>query len=250
MFATLRDRRLLVPTVMTLAALPLLVGLGLWQLERRAWKEGLIVKIAARAKAAPISLAEASDHYRGTGETEYVRVVARGRYLNDKERYFFAPDAQLGPGYHVYTPFEIAGDGAVVFVNRGFVPESLKDPTLRPAGQFLGEVEVTGLLRAPSTQGLFDPDNDPVRNLWYWRDFQGLFASAFHNTQRPYIPVFLEAEAANVPGGWPKGGVTRLELPNRHLEYAITWFGLAAALVAVYAVFASQRFKMPPKAGS
>ncbi len=77
-----------------------------------------------------------------------MRVKARGRFHHDKERYYYAPDQQRGPGYHVYTPFEIAGNGAIVFVNRGFVPEQLKAPEQRQAGQVAGEVEVTGLLRA------------------------------------------------------------------------------------------------------
>ena len=140
------------------------------------------------------------------------------------------------------TPFEIAGNGAIVFVNRGFIPEQLKAPEQRPAGQVAGEVEVTGLLRRPEKRQMFTPDNDVAHNLWFWRDFSGMFASAFENTERPYIPVFVDAEG-EAPGGWPKGGVTLVNLPNRHLEYAITWFGLAGALAAIFAAFVAARLR-------
>jgi surfeit locus 1 family protein len=244
MFAMLSEKRLLWPGVMTLAGLAILFGLGTWQLERKAWKEGLIAAIEARTKAEPVNLADAAGRLGASGDVEYTRVKARGRFLNDKERYFYAPDAELGPGYHVYTPLEIAGDGAVLFVNRGFVPEALKDPATRKAGQPDGETDVTGLLRMPGPKGFFTPDNEPAHNLWYWRDLDGLLRSAFGDGGRAALPFFLEAEAP-APGGWPKGGATLIELPNRHLEYAITWFGLAFALAAVFAAYALPRLTQP-----
>jgi surfeit locus 1 family protein len=95
-----------------------------------------------------------------------------------------------------------------------------------------------------SSKGVFTPDNEPQANLWYWRDFSGLFASAFSGGDRGFIPVFLDASSA-APGGWPRGGATLLELPNRHLEYAITWFGLAAALLAVFGAYVATRLREP-----
>jgi surfeit locus 1 family protein len=240
MITMLSERRLLWPGVMTLVGLAILIGLGTWQLERRAWKEGLIAAIEARTKAEPVSLTEALARLGAQGDVEYTRVKARGKFLHDREQYFYAPDAALGPGYHVYTPFEPAGETSIVFVNRGFVPEALKDPAKRMPGQIEGEIELMGLLRMPGTKGTFTPDNEPQHNLWYWRDLDGLIRAAFGAGDRSRVPVFVDAEAA-APGGWPKGGATRLELPNRHLEYAITWFGLAAALIAVFAAYAVPR---------
>jgi surfeit locus 1 family protein len=228
---------------MTLVALAILLGLGFWQLERKAWKENLLATIAARTSEEPVDLLNA---YSATHENdlgfEYMRAKARGRFLNDKERYFYAPDPSLGPGYHVYTPLEISGTKAIVFVNRGFVPEALKDPAKRPDGQFDGDVEVVGLMRGPGQKNTFTPDNDVKANLWFWRDYAGLFASAFAGTDRTPIAVFLDAEDA-APGGWPKGHATLVDLPNRHLEYALTWFGLAATLIAVFAAFAWTRLR-------
>jgi surfeit locus 1 family protein len=236
-----RSRGLLPAILMTLVALPILIGLGVWQMERKAWKESLISAIATRTTQPPVDLLGAySATYDDPLGFEYMRVKVRGRFAHDKERYFYAPDAQLGPGYHVYTPLEIAGGQSVIFVNRGFVPEELKDPAKRPQGQVEGEVEVIGLMRGPGHKATFTPDNDAKANLWFWRDDQGLFASAYSGTQRTPLAAFLDAEA-EAPGGWPKGRATLVELTNRHLEYALTWFGLAATLVAVFAAFVWSR---------
>jgi surfeit locus 1 family protein len=243
-------RGLIVPVIMTLVALPILFGLGFWQLERLAWKESLLAVIAERTKAEPSDLLGA---YSATHESdlgfEYYRVKVRGRFLHDKERYFYAPDQKLGPGYHVYTPFEIANGAGVLFVNRGYVTEAKKDPASRREGQVIGEVEVVGLLRSPGVKANFTPENDAKGNLWYWRDFAGMLESAFGSEPPAAIPVFVDAEAA-APGGWPKGGATLVEFPNRHLEYALTWFGLAGALLAVFAAFVWTRLRAaPPEEG-
>ena len=245
MIVRLREARLLWPAAMTLAGLAALAGLGVWQVERKAWKEGLIARLAARTKAEPVTLAAALEEWSRTGDVEYLRVTARGRFLHDKERFVYAPDPELGPGYHVYTPLEVAPGGAVLLVNRGYVPEAKKDPESRKAGRLAGEVEITGLARRSGSKGFFTPDNDTARNLWFWRDLSGMLASAFGDAGRPHAPFFLEAEAREVPGGWPRGGVTLIDLPNRHLEYAITWFGLAAALLAVFTAYAVSRLRQP-----
>ncbi len=135
-------------------------------------------------------------------------------------------------------------DGIVVFVNRGFVPSELKEPAKRELGQVAGDVEVVGLVRSPEKPGMFTPVNSVASNLWYWRDLSGMAASVFSQKAPQLVPFFIDAEAEpRMPGGWPNGGVTRLDLPNRHLAYAITWYGLAAALVAVFAAYAISRWR-------
>jgi surfeit locus 1 family protein len=103
-------------------------------------------------------------------------------------------------------------------------------------------------VRKPGVRGWFEPDADQARNVWYWRDLQGMTALLGSAEDRARVlPFFVDAtaEPAN-PGGWPKGGVTRLDIPNRHLEYALTWFGLAATLLAVFAAFAWTRLHAAP----
>ena len=251
MLTPLREKKLLLPTIMVAMALPILIGLGMWQLDRLRWKEGLLTAIAERAEAPAIpidnALEQAAGHMPGGwSELEYRHVSMRGRYLNDKEMYLYVPDRRLGAGVHVYTPFVLANPQATLIVNRGFVPDHLKDPASRAQGQIEGETEVRGLIRLPGQHGRFVPDNDPKANLWFWRDFNGMLDAAFPAGTRPseVIALFVDAEGS-APGGWPKGGVTELKLSNRHLEYALTWFGLAAALIAIFAVYAAQRLRQP-----
>ena len=184
-------------------------------------------------------------------EIEYRHVSARGRFHHDKEQYLYAP-TPAGPGWYVYTPLEIAR-GQVIWINRGSVPDAKKAPATRPDGQVAGEVEVRGLVRLPARKGPFTPANDASGNLWYWPDIRAMTAAAFPGgsqkptggARRPAVwPLVIEADARpEPPGGLPRGGVTRLNLPNRHLEYALTWYGLALTLIGVYLAFAVSRLR-------
>ncbi len=250
MFARLRTAGLIAPLLMTLAGLAILLALGCWQAQRLVWKQDLIAKLDSRIAGKPVPLKDAVARHLAGEDIEYLRVTARGRYLNGKERYFYAPDVELGSGVNVYTPMQIEGDAAVLFVNRGYVADALKDPTKRAAGLLDGDVEITGLVRMQGTQQRFVPDNDVKANLWYWRDLGAMLSSAFENTERPYVPFFVDAEASTTPpGGWPRGGATLATLSNRHLEYALTWFGLAATLVIIFAVYAVARLRAIDQAG-
>jgi surfeit locus 1 family protein len=255
----LRQARLLWPTVAALAAFAVLIGLGTWQMERKRWKEDLLAKIAARVHADPIVLFTPPVENKEPGgryemalgpddlrdRYEYRHVLVRGRFLHDKERYLYAP-APEGPGWHVYTPLQLeAGD--MVWINRGWVPDAKKAPETRAQGQVAGPVEVRGLVRFPAAKGAFTPENDVDRNLWYWPDVAAMTASAFPGARPPVKSLVIEADAKpEPPGGLPRGGVTRLELPNRHLEYALTWYGLAATLVGVYLAFVISRLRGVP----
>jgi len=244
MLSTLKAKGLLWPTVMTVVGIAILISLGNWQMRRLAWKEGLIAAITERTHAEPVPLAGAEARAK-TGDVEYLRVKAKGRLINDRELYLYAPDARYGPGFDVITPLKLA-DGSVVLVNRGYVPQELKDPAARAAGQPDGEVEIVGLVRRPETAGLFTPTNEAAKNFWYWRDLDAMAAAALGPERPRLVPFFIDAEAEPAPpGGWPKGGTTRVELPNRHFEYALTWYGLAAALAAVFLVFAIPRWRSP-----
>jgi surfeit locus 1 family protein len=245
MSARTADRRLVWASVATLAAFAVLVALGWWQWQRKAWKEGLIAQITARTTAVPVDVTAARDRFRqAPGEVEYLRVAAEGRFDHTKERYFYAPVAG-GTGWHVMSPLVMA-DGGTLWVNRGLVPDPLRDPAKRSEGQIAGPVRIVGLARLPTAADTFTPANDPARNIWYRRDIEALDASAFPPSHRS-LPFVLEADDSAVPGGWPKGGITRLAIPNRHLEYALTWWGLAATLVGVYAAFAISRRRAFPQ---
>jgi surfeit locus 1 family protein len=119
----------------------------------------------------------------------------------------------------------------------------LRDPQARRPGQIAGETAVVGLVRQPAPQGLFTPDNEPARNRWFWRDLRSMVAAIYPGQSLDIAPFFVEAEPRDVPGGWPKGGQTNLTLPNSHLQYALTWFCMAAALALGYLAYAWSQFR-------
>ncbi len=228
------------PLALALPALAILLALGTWQMQRKEWKEDLIAKITARTHQPPVALAEIEKS--SAADAEYARARARGTFRHESEQLLWEPDPKQGPGYHVYTPLRLA-DGRFILVNRGYVTEALKSPSSRAAGQLPGEAEIVGLLRAPPQRGTFDPDRD-AKGVWYWRDFDGMARAALGADAGKAVRLFLDAEATPAnPGGWPQGGTTRLTLPNRHLEYALTWYGLAATLVAVLIAFIASRLR-------
>jgi surfeit locus 1 family protein len=241
-------RGLLGFTALMLAALVVLIGLGFWQLQRLEWKEGLIAKIEARTKAQPIGLEDAAAMAAQGEDPSYYRVRVSGRFDHAKERYLFALSNEGSAGWHVITPLETE-DGKTVLIDRGFVPDNLKDPALRAEGEVEGVVAVTGVVRLPDRQGRFTPDNEPGANRWFWRDRDALARSMFPGEAVRVAPFFLEAEKGAAPGGWPEGGQTRLELPNNHLQYAITWFLLAAALLGVYGAYMWKARADKPRSG-
>jgi surfeit locus 1 family protein len=243
-----RYRPLIVPAILTLAALGVLIGLGNWQLERLAWKEALIERIEARANGEAVSLTLAKEAWEADGDVEYYRVLLIGRFLHAHERHIYGI-VDGSAGWRIITPLEtVRGD--IVLVDRGIVPEPLKEPAQRPEGQIAGTVELVGIARAPGAPSAFTPDNQPAANRWFWRDVDGMIASLPEELRPRVLPFMAEAEMMDVPGGWPRGGATFLDLPNRHLEYALTWFGLALALLGVFAVYARRKLCEPPDQAS
>jgi surfeit locus 1 family protein len=230
----------LVPTLFSVPAVLVLIGLGVWQIERLQWKEGLIAQRDRMVAAAPIAPPQTLDDARAN---EFRPVVDDGVLLNDREIFLAASSESGGSGYQVLTPLREAG-GRIIFVNRGFIPLELKDPAKRAAGQLSGAVRITGLLRiAPAKKpSFFLPDNRPDLNLWFWVDLPAIEkATGIENA----APFYIDSDKTPNPGGWPRGGVTRLELPNDHLQYAITWFALAIALSVIYVLY--HRRNPPPE---
>lgn len=244
-----RAAGLMWPTILTLLTLPLLIGLGTWQWQRKAWKEDLIAKIEARTKAEPVSYTAALATFVQSGDVDYLRVRITGIFDHTQERHLYAPTS-ASQGWHVYTLFRPEG-GFPLFVNRGWVPDKFKDPAARAEGQVSGPVTITGLARLDQIKNTFTPANDTTGNRWYARDTWAMRWGAEGEPLpeklavmklEAYAPFSVDADAepAN-PGGWPKGGTTEVRLFNSHLQYVVTWYGLALTLIGVFAVFARQR---------
>ncbi|HUB62986.1 MAG TPA: SURF1 family protein [Methylocella sp.] len=233
--------RLIGPAIFTGVAAAILVSLGLWQLHRLAWKEGLIAEIEARANAAPQPLPPVAEWPKlRPQDYEYRHVTAEGVFENGKQALVFRASggaAGLQPGYQVMTPLQLTSGGTVI-VNRGFVPLERKDQATRLAGLIQGETQVTGLMRQPETRNFFTPADNPAAGTYYTRD-PGLIAKQFGLASA--APFLIDADAIPVPGGWPKGGATERNLPNNHFSYALTWFGLALALLGVFTAFVWQK---------
>lgn len=206
-------------------------GLGVWQVERRAWKLDLIERVEARRAAAPAALPPARDWPAlDPAEIEYRKVRLAGAFLHDRETLVDAL-TERGPGYWVVTPLQTSE--GVVLVNRGFVPPERKLPASRTEAQVSGETSVTGLLRVTEPGGRFLRSNAPDEDLWYSRDVAAIAAK--RGLADP-APFFVDADATPNPGGVPVGGLTVIQFRNHHLVYALTWFALAGLSLAGLAI--------------
>ena len=223
------------PTVVAAPIVLTCLGLAAWQVQRLEWKRGLIAEREAALALPPAAPPRNLDEAR---RMEFRHVTDEGAFLHDKEIFVGASAGSGRIGYHVLTPLRESG-GRIVFVNRGFIPSELKDPARRAAGQIAGTVRVAGLLRLPpeGKPSWFLPENRPDKNYWFWVDIPAMSAAAGLTDTAPF---YIDADATANPGGWPQGGVTRTALPNDHLQYAITWFALAAGMVAVYVIYHRQ----------
>jgi surfeit locus 1 family protein len=228
-------------SIMALAVMAVLISLGIWQVNRLAWKEQLIHSVNERIRAQPIPFAEWLAAKAGE---DYWPVTITGTYRHEGERHFFATHKGQS-GFYIYTPLQISA-GAIVFVNRGFVPFDRKDQATRTEGQITGIVTVKGLARtAPAAKpSSIVPDNEPEKNLFYWKDQGAMAATAGLPVDAEVLPGFVDAAvSATPPSGLPAGGVTLVELPNNHFQYAITWFGLAATLAVIWSILAFRQFR-------
>ncbi|WP_321397623.1 SURF1 family protein [Emcibacter sp.] len=219
------------PTLITIPVFIILCLLGNWQVERLNWKLDLIEKLESRMVMKPTGLPDADvADARTLDAWEYRKVKVTGHFLHMREMtmYSIGPDGK--PGYDLYTPL-LNGDGRTVIVNRGWVPENLKQKTSRPVSITDGEVTITGVLRKPWGKAMLGPENEVENNNWYFGDLEQMAAS---QDLKKVFPMFLYADETPNAGGWPLGGRTRIKLANNHLGYVITWYGLALALFAVY----------------
>ena len=242
-------QRLIVPAILAGIAFVILVGLGIWQLERLAWKEALIARVEAGLAADPVA-APGPEAWPAVdlSEVEYQPLEAAGVFDHSKEIHVVytltGPKGPLGGlGYQVFTPLRTDG-GWWVYVNRGFVPRENKDPTTRSTGQIEGE---TTHGWAPSRAGQRDPGS---RRATMSPETNGSRATRNCTPRRrdcrrtTVAPYLIDARFdPELPGGLPQGGETIVSFPNNHLQYAVTWFGLAAVLVAVFAAFTLRRLR-------
>jgi surfeit locus 1 family protein len=216
-------------TVATAILFAILIGLGVWQLQRLQWKLALIASVEHNIEAEPISL---EDALAKGPSAEYHRVRLFGRFENTMEAYVFGTDRDGNPAYHVLVPFQ-TGSGYVM-VDRGIVPPEWRNPQRRRRGQIGGLAHIVGVWRTPDKPGYFTPQPDPTLRVWYARDIGAIAAS---DGVMLATPAVVEVDATPNRGGWPRGGQTQIAFRNEHLQYAITWFALALGLLGVYIAY-------------
>ena len=224
-----RFRPTLWSTVAAAAALAVLVGLGTWQIQRLHWKEGVIAHREARLAMPPVSVEEET----ADEDLAFRRARATGRFLHSRE--FLISNRVRGgrAGFDVVTPLRL-GPADIIMVNRGWIPLDRADPDTRREGLVAMETAVTGILRKPGKTSPWVPDNEPAGNVWYYADPEEMAAVAGLAGVRDTV---LVADTKPNPGGLPAGRGPKVEIANRHLEYALTWYGLALVLVVIYFVF-------------
>jgi surfeit locus 1 family protein len=240
-------RRLVGPTIAAVIGVAILLSLGFWQLRRLTWKEALLARVASRLHAPPQPLPAVSTWAALTPDDyEYRHVVLRGTFENDEEVPVYDPGGAAGgrpdrgPGYLILTPLRL-DDGSHVIVNRGFVAADNKDPATRPDGQITGETTLVGVMQPPQSRNFFIPADNPAKGAWFTRD--PVEIAAFERLDRA-APFTVDADpTVAAPLDGPAGGATAIDIPNNHLSYAITWFGIAGGLIGVYGAFAWRRLR-------
>ncbi len=248
-----------VAALLTVTGLAILISLGVWQLSRLQWKEGLQAAIDTRANAAAVTLTTAMARAPGGQPPRYSRVAIDATVSLTKPAYVYTGRGGIA-GWNVFVPATPAngpvtpqGAPQSVLVNLGFIAAEQRDAFERalPSGTRNASgapAAFEALVRhAGERPSVFTPDDDAARRRWYWPDIEGMARSVNEAQAGLNLRTDFYLDAATAPGNTPalsglaitpEPGTTRLTLPNRHLEYAITWFGLAATLVFVFVAFA------------
>ena len=213
-------RRILLPLILGLIGAAILASLGVWQLQRMAWKEGVLAQIEARIQEAPVALPSRPDP-----EDDLFRPVRVSGTILPPTIRVLVSQKSTGVGYRLVNAMELAD--RTILVDRGFVPLEA-DPATPP---FEG-VTVTGNLHWPDERDSFTPENDRAANIWFAREVDVL-AQALGT--EPVLVVVRETSFDDHP-------VTPLAvgtegIPNNHFGYAVQWFGLAAVWTAMLGLF-------------
>jgi surfeit locus 1 family protein len=221
---------------MTAVMLVVLLGLGSWQVKRLFWKQALLAEIAQAEAAEPIPLAQLEA--RGT-PSPFMKISATGTFLRDETALYGAEvrDVASGPamGAQLIEPMREV-NGELILVDRGWVPLSRTGPLDQPTG----EVTVSGYVRLGDTQHWFSATDDPSARRFFTLDPHAIGVAIGQPDIRPFVLVALGAGsgAGIIVRHWPDPALHLPQPPNNHLSYAITWYGLAVALLAIFLIWA------------
>ena len=212
-----------------------LLSLGTWQVQRYGWKSDLIAKLQSRSDSTPAALPGADAK---PDDIEFLRVRATGTFAHEYEFFLFGRSLRGRPGLHVLTPLRRADGKGYVLIDRGWVPFERRAPATRVKGQIEGEVTFEGIVRIARGPGMFTPENDIAGNNWYFVDPVSMARKAQIGSLSGY---YVLSGAKDTPGGYPAPRQWRIDIRNHHVEYAITWYLLAVALVVIFVLYHRQK---------
>jgi surfeit locus 1 family protein len=218
------------PTVMTIPALIVLMLLGTWQLQRLEWKQDLIDKLQSRAVAEAVELPAGALEIE---DWEFQRVRLTGTFDHGNELFWVQRSRTGEAGFHVVTPFTRADGQGTVLVARGWVPFDRRGQEFRQDNVPQDEQTILGILRFDRGRAPFLPENEPGNNTWFWLDP----VAAAQTVGVPGLPTHFVMAETQGAGPLPEARQWTLDVRNNHLEYALTWYGLAAALLTIFVIF-------------
>jgi cytochrome oxidase assembly protein ShyY1 len=233
--------------IFTLVMVALFVGLGIWQLQRRVEKHALIAALDTRLAAAPVPLPPQAEWSKLTpAHDEFRRVSFTATYETRLDAMVYSSGSAIrpdisGPGTWAFIP-ALLPSGETLAINAGFVPNTMQDRDVQDhavARLITGQpVEMTGYVRFPETAGILTPNVEQSKRLWFTRDHMAM-AEAFGWNK--VAPFYIDLESPVPPSGIPKPGPLQVQLRDEHMQYAITWFTLAAAVVIAFGVWWRKR---------
>ncbi|MDG1995081.1 MAG: SURF1 family protein [Emcibacteraceae bacterium] len=217
------------PTLITLPIFICCILLGHWQVERLDWKLDIIEKIELRATSEPVALPQGMVDQE---KLEYLHITITGTFENNAELTMYSVGPNGEPGYDLYTPLKMR-DGRSVIVNRGWVPERIKEQSKRLISLISEETIVIGLLRKPWGKMWYGPENEPDNNMWFNGDIDAMASTMGISG---YFPMFLYADKIDSDNIFPVAGRTEFNIVNNHFDYALTWYGLSIVLLVIYLI--------------
>ena len=211
----------LIPLLFIVIAFSTLFSLGLWQVQRLQWKQAMIATIEY-GQSLP-ALGTLPQDITGL---DYRKVMLTGTFVHDKALHMVGHPKDSAPGFFIVTPFKLDDDGRTILINRGYSP---KDHESKPEGV----QTVSGIIRPVRIKRPFSPDNFPDKNLWFYEDI-GAMSKA---TGMELTPIVIEAVGEAQKDVYPTPSDGKISLRNDHLNYAITWFLLAAIGLIMFAIY-------------
>ena len=230
MLSEWKFRPTLGPTLFTIPALIVLVFLGSWQVQRMNWKNDLVASFEEKMAKAPVAFPQ---KITDMSAFRYTRVTGSGTFLHEKEILLTGRTFEGTAGFHVITPFA-SNSNQTVLINRGWIPEKLRDQKKRPETLPSGELIIEGILRGDNRKGYFVPENEPENEVWLYVNTKEM---ATYRKLGEVPNYYVDQIREPGPYKLPIGATSKIEVRNEHLQYAVTWFLLAATLFVIYFIY-------------